>query len=318
MHDVIYVPKLHSNLLSVTKLMERGLKRTNFTNCDVVICKNDNEIIAKGRRFDNHFAVRMIPVHESIKYEINSTCVANENNNEANSSKFSNDASSIWHRRLGHVNDKYIQKLIKELVTGINNEIKDINCEPCKMCKLSRKPHKSVAYDQSCEPLDLLHLDICGPLPVESIGGSKYILLVIDDYSGMYFTYFLKRKSDAFSAFHTFKEKCEKTLSKGIKCIRTDNGTEFINKHFEEFTRNEGIDHQKTVPCNPESNGKVERGNRIILERAHTLLHDSDLPLSFWAEAVAYVTHIVNITPRKNKSKSHTSSGREKYPMSVI
>lgn len=66
----------------------------------------------------------------------------------------------------------------------------------------------------------------------------------------------------------------------------------------------EGIEHQKTVPYNPESNGKVERGNRVILERTRTLIYESGLPLKFWAEAAAYMTHTANLTPRKNKIKT--------------
>jgi len=157
-------------------------------------------------------------------------------------------------------------------------------------------------HNQSEKILDLLHLDICGP--IESVGDSRYILLIVDDYSGMYFTYFLKNKSETFSIFQEFNEKCKNILNKRIKCIRTDNGTEIINNQFREFTSKEGIEHQKTVPYNPESNGKVERGNRVILERARTLLYESGLPLPFWVEAVAYVTHIANITPRNNKSKT--------------
>ncbi|CAL1678231.1 unnamed protein product [Lasius platythorax] len=156
-------------------------------------------------------------------------------------------------------------------------------------------------YDQSKEMLDLVHLDLCGPMPVESIGGARYVLLIIDDYSDMYFTYFLKNKSDTFYMFQVFKEKCKNILGKRIKRIRTDNGTEFVNSQFKEVTEKEGIEHQKTVPYNPESNGKVERGNRVILERARTLLFESGIPLTFWAEAIAYVTHTANITPRKNK-----------------
>lgn len=93
-------------------------------------------------------------------------------------------------------------------------------------------------------------------------------------------------------------------LGKKIKRIRTDNGTEFVNSQFKEVTEKEGIEHQKTVPYNPESNGKIERGNRVILERARTLLYESGLPLTFWADAIAYVTHTANITPRKNWAKT--------------
>ncbi|XP_036142140.1 uncharacterized protein LOC118645371 [Monomorium pharaonis] len=170
---------------SVTKLMERGLK-ANFTDNKVKIC-NEKEVIATGRRFGNHFAIQMIPITRDTRYDYNNTYSVNEDNNVTN--------------------------------TGINNEIKNVNCEPCKMCKLPRKPHKNIIYDQSEKSLDLVHLD-------------------------------------------TFKEKCKNILGRKIKRIRTDNGRAFDNKQFDELTCREEIEHQKTVPYNPESNGKVERGNR--------------------------------------------------------
>lgn len=141
-----------------------------------------------------------------------------------------------------------------------------------------------------------------------------YVLLIVDDYSGMYFTYFLKNKSETLSIFQIFSQKCENILGKNIKCIRTDNGIEFSNNKFREFTGIKGIEHQKTVPYNPESNGKVERGNKVMLERARTLLYESGLPSSFWAEAVAYVAHTANLTPRKNKSKTPYEIWNGKVP----
>lgn len=311
------MPELRSNLLSVIKLMERGLK-VNFTDNEVKI-RDEKQVVVTGRRFGNHFTIHMIPILRDTRHDCNNIYDIDENNNIINTGKFNGDIVSKWHRRLSHVNDKYVQRLIKEkLAIGINNEIKNVNCEFCKMCNLSRKPHKNVMYDQSEELLDLVHLDVCGLLPVNSIGGSRYILLIIDDYSGMYFTYFLKNKSDVFSTFQTFKERCENTLGRKIKRIRTDNGTEFNNKQFDELIRRDGIEHQKTVPYNPESNGKVKRGNRVLLERARTTLYESELPLSFWAEAIAYVTHTANLTPRKNMVKTPYEIWTRKYLILVI
>lgn len=313
MYDVVYVPGLRNNLLSVMKLMDRGLK-VNFVNHAVQIYREkSSEVIAVGERLNNHFVIDMIPLTGDI-IMCNNTEV-NGRDNVTTIEKFGGDIEEKWHRRLGHLNNKYMQRLIKEdLATGINNKLGEVNCDVCKTCKISRKPHKSVIHEQSKEILELLHLDVCGPMPVESIGGSRYMLLIIDDYSGMYFTYFLKNKSNVFSTFITFKEKCKNVLGKSIESIRTDNGTEFINNEFREFTNKEGIEHQRTVPYNPESNGKVERGNRVILERARTLLHESNLSLTFWAEAIAYITHAANLTPRKNKIKTPYELWYNKIP----
>jgi len=222
MNDVIYVPNLRNNLLSVMKLMDRGLE-VNFSKDTAEICrKNNSKIVAVGEQLGDHLIIYMTPLREVRINECQNTYINSKLdtlNEETN--KFSENIEDKWHRRLGHVNNKYIQRLIKEnLVTGIKDrELKEINCESCKTCKLSRKTHKSIDYEQSNEISELLHIDVCGSMSVESIGGSRYILLIVDDYSSMYFTYFLKNKSDVLHMLITFKEKCNNVLGKRIKCI---------------------------------------------------------------------------------------------------
>lgn len=197
MNDVVYVPSLRNNLLSVMKLIDHGLKKVSFVDHSVKITNKDSsEIIATGKRINNHFVIDMIPGSEvNNNYKCYKASLNSKSNNEKVQVKFNGDDANIWHCRLGHINNKYMQKLIKEELTrGINNNIKDVDCDACKTCKLTRKPHKTVLYDQSTQPLELLHMEVCGPMPVESMGNARYVLLIIDDYSGMYFTYFLKKK----------------------------------------------------------------------------------------------------------------------------
>ncbi|GBM42424.1 Retrovirus-related Pol polyprotein from transposon TNT 1-94 [Araneus ventricosus] len=85
--------------------------------------------------------------------------------------------------------------------------------------------------------------------------------------------------------------------------MRTDNGLEFLNEQLDTYLANSGIFHEKTIPYNSESNGKAERANRILLERARSLLYESELPLKFWAEAINFSTQVSNVTPRKGKEK---------------
>lgn len=182
MYDVVYVPDLRNNLLSVMKLMDHGLK-VNFVKHAVKICqKNSGEVIAVGERLNDHFVIDMIPMTETNANVCNNTNLNNKGNKDTTIDKFYGNIENKWHRRLGHVNNKYLQTLIKEnLATGINNKIGKINCEACKSCKLSRKPHKSVIYEQSNEVLELLHLDICGPCRSNllEVHVTYYLLLMI-------------------------------------------------------------------------------------------------------------------------------------------
>ncbi|GFW09747.1 retrovirus-related Pol polyprotein from transposon TNT 1-94 [Trichonephila clavipes] len=95
--------------------------------------------------------------------------------------------------------------------------------------------------------------------------------------------------------------KYENLTDKRIKKIRTDNGLEFVNEQLDTYLANSGIFHEKTIPYNSESNGKAERANRVLLERARSLLYESKLPLKFWAEAINCSTQVSNVTPRKGK-----------------
>ncbi|GBN74197.1 Retrovirus-related Pol polyprotein from transposon TNT 1-94 [Araneus ventricosus] len=137
----------------------------------------------------------------------------------------------------------------------------------------------------------------------ESYGGAKYFMVLVDDFSGMYFTYFLKNKNELLDIFSQFKAKYENLTDKRIKKLRTDNGLEFVNEQLDTYLANSGIFHEKTIPYNSESNGKAERANRILLERARSLLYESELPLKFWAEAINFSTQVSNVTPRKGKEK---------------
>lgn len=107
--------------------------------------------------------------------------------------------------------------------------------------------HKSVMYEQNNEVLELLHLDVVSPCLSILLEVHVTYYSLSDDYSDMYFTYFLKNKSDGFSIFIIFKEKCKNVLNKKIKCIRTDNSKEFINNEFREFINEADIEHQKHI-----------------------------------------------------------------------
>ena len=126
-------------------------------------------------------------------------------------------------------------------------------------------------------------------------------MVIVDDFSGMYFTYFIKSKDEVFDVYCQFKTKYENFIGKHIQRVCSDNGFEFVNNRLGNYLVNSGIFHEKTVPYNSESNGKSERANRVLLVRARTILHEINLPLKFWAEAINFSTRVSNVTPQKGK-----------------
>lgn len=105
-------------------------------------------------------------------------------------------------------------------------------------------------------------------------------MVIVDDYSGMYFVYFLKHRSDALDYFIEFQKKFENRLETKIKSIRTDNDQKFINANFRKHLNKSDVIHQKTVPFNSQSNWNIEKANCVLLDRARTILNGSKLPPS--------------------------------------
>ncbi|GJV96954.1 retrovirus-related pol polyprotein from transposon TNT 1-94 [Tanacetum coccineum] len=129
-----------------------------------------------------------------------------------------------------------------------------------------KKPHTPKSVDSNQEILYLLHMDLYRPMRVTSVNGKKYILVIIDDYSR--FTW--------------------------IKCLRTDNGTEFVNQTLREYYEKVGISHETSVARSLQQNGVVERRNRTLIEATHTMLIYTKAPLFLWAEAVATACYTQN------------------------
>ncbi|GJY44202.1 retrovirus-related pol polyprotein from transposon TNT 1-94 [Tanacetum coccineum] len=203
----------------------------------------------------------------------------------------------LWHRRLSHLNFDYITLLSKkDIVTGLPKlkYVKDQLCSSCEMSKAKRSSFKSKVVPSSKGRLNLLHMDLCGPMRVASINGKKYILVIVDDYSRYTWTLFLRSKDETPEVLKDFLTMIQRNLQAQVISVRTDRGTEFLNKTLHAYFKEEGIEHQTSTPRTPEQNGVVERRNRTLVEAARTMLSASKLPLSFWAEAVATACYTQN------------------------
>ena len=112
-----------------------------------------------------------------------------------------------------------------------------------------------------------MHSDVCGPMPVLSLGGALYFVTFIDDATRKVWVYILKRKDEVLATFQKFLALVENQSGKKLRCLRTDNGGEYVSHAFQEFCDAKGIKRDLTAPFNPEQNGVAERMNRTIQER---------------------------------------------------
>ncbi|GKD85465.1 gag-pol polyprotein [Tanacetum coccineum] len=104
--------------------------------------------------------------------------------------------------------------------------------------------------------------------PVQSLGGAKYFVSFIDDYSRKCCVYPIKKKSNVFEVFKVYKARVELDSRKKIKCLRTDNGDEYTGDEFDTFCKQEGIKRQFTTAYTPQQNRVAKRMNITLLERA--------------------------------------------------
>jgi hypothetical protein len=164
------------------------------------------------------------------------------------------------------------------------------------------------------EPLELLHIDLCGPITPETAGGSKYFMLIVDDCTRWMTVSVLKSKDQASDAFAKFKAEAENSLGYKIKCVRSDRGGEFLAAAFREIYEKAGIRRQLTAPYSPQQNGIVERRNRTVMEMARSVMKSMKIPGIFWGEAVRHSVHLLNRLPTKpmgNRTPFEAWNGRK-------
>jgi hypothetical protein len=143
-------------------------------------------------------------------------------------------------------------------------------------------------------PLELLHMDLFGPIAYISIDRSKYCLVVVDDYSRFTWVFILQEKYQTQETLKRFLRRAQNKFGLRIKKIRSDNGTEFKNSQIEGFFEEEGIKHEFSSPYTPQQNGVVERKNRTLLDMARTMLDEYKTPDRFWAKAINTACYSIN------------------------
>nr|GEW62762.1 retrovirus-related Pol polyprotein from transposon TNT 1-94 [Tanacetum cinerariifolium] len=171
---------------------------------------------------------------------------------------------------------------------------KDHLCSACAMGKSKKKSHKPKYEDTNQEKLYLLHMDLCGPMRVESVNEKKYILVVVDDYSQFTWVKCLRSKDEAPYFIIKFLKMFQVRLKVPVRRIQIDNGTDFVNQTLRKYYEYVGISHETSVARSPQQNSVVERRNHMLIEVACTMLIYAQALLFLWAEAVATACYTQN------------------------
>lgn len=306
--EVIFVPDLSTNLLSVNKITAKGLEvHFDVQKCNIYC---GELVVASATQVNGVYELDTVT---NVK-ELGVVCqtmekgqplseaesAAEDQQTEAANFCEEKPTQEIWHRRLGHLNRRSMDLLKRGMASGIYYT--DTSFTPCVACiegKHFRLPFPKRSYTRATEKLGLIHSDLCGPMSVPSFSGAKYLLTFIDDFTRKIFVYFVKSKDEALEIFKVFKSYAENQTGLKIKMLRTDNGGEYVNKKFQAFLKDHGIEHQTTVPYSPQQNGVAERVNRTIMEATRSMLQDAGMEKQYWAEAANTAVFIKNRSPTK-------------------
>ncbi|GJW00768.1 putative ribonuclease H-like domain-containing protein [Tanacetum coccineum] len=265
--DVCFVKELqHFNLFSVSQMYDKKNK-VLFTDTECLVLSpefklpDENQVLLRIPRQNNMYSLNL----ENIVPSRGLACLI---------AKATIDESNKWHRRLGHVNFKNLNKLVKgNLVRGLPSKIfqNDHTCVACQKGKQHKASCKAKSMSSISQPLQLLHMDLFGPISVRSLNHKTYFLVITDDFS----------------------------------------------RGFIEFCGSKGIKREYSNARTPQQNGVVERKNMTLIEAARTMLADSFLLNTFWAEAVSTACFVLN-RPVRSENQANKNEGPKEANHSAV
>lgn len=299
MNDVYFIPELKSNIISLGQATESGcdirLKGEHLTMRD-----QHGKLLVRANRSKNRLYKVRMGIRDSAHLHL---------------SKISE--SNRWHARLGHVNTATMKLMMqKELVSGVTNvNVTNEVCPSCLLGKQARKMFPQATTYRATRPMELLHGDLCGPITPSTMGGNRYIFVVIDDHTRYMWISLLKEKSEVFERFKKLRGMIEKETGESIATFRTDRGGEFTSHKFNQYCEEAGIKRHLTAPYSPQQNGVVERRNRTLMGMARSILKHMHMPSYLWGESVRHASYLINrIATRSLQDKTPYEALRGKRP----
>jgi transposase InsO family protein len=276
--NVFLVESLGYNLLSISQLCHMDYNYL-FTNVYVsVFRRSDGSLVFKGVLDSKLYLVDF----SKEEADLDACLIAKTS------------MGWLWHRRLAHVGMKNLHELLKgEHVLGLTNACfeKDRPCAACQAGKQVGSTHHNKNEMTTSRPLELLHMDLFRPVAYLSIGGSKYGLVIVDDFFRFTWVFFLQEKSETQGTLKRFLRRAQNEFEIKVKKIRSDNGAEFKNLQVEEYLEEEGVKHEFSAPYTPQQNDVVGRKNKTFIDLARTMLGEFKTPERFWSEAVNTACH---------------------------
>ncbi|XP_021768489.1 coiled-coil domain-containing protein 186-like [Chenopodium quinoa] len=233
--NIAYVwQKKNEFAVSTKEPMKDGVPESN----PYIIQNDTGKVLLEGTRKGNTYTVDLNTVPRN-----NLTCLS-----------VIEDDPLLWHKRFGHASFSLIDKLrTRNLVEGLPSIkfLHDKISDACVKGKQVRTSFKSKKMVSSTKPLELIHMDLCGPMRIQSRSGKKYVLVIVDDYSRFTWVIFMSSKDETFDEFVTFSRRIQKSTGHQLIHLRSDHGTEFENFKFDDLCREQGLSHNFSTPRTP-------------------------------------------------------------------
>jgi len=240
---VNFIKELENNLLSISQICDKGFKVLFDEHRCYILMKEfeipeDRILMSAGRQNDLY----ILDMAQAESSSSSASCFM---------SKASERDSILWHKRMGHLHLRKMNHLVhNQLVEGVHVKNFHLNdsCVSCKKGKQTKRSHKPKKFHTIDTPLELLHMDLFGPISVKSIARDSYCLVVTDDFSRFSWVFFLKEKSETFGCIKVLITTIESLYKYKVRKIRSDNGTEFKNQLMDDFCKERGILQQFSAP----------------------------------------------------------------------
>ncbi|KAJ0700404.1 putative RNA-directed DNA polymerase [Helianthus annuus] len=282
--DILHVPALKQNLLSVQKFcLDNNVFFEFHSSYFVVKDESTRSTLLTGPSEHGLYSIRLPQLKSLPKVAFTAVKAS----------------SNIWHQRLGHPHAQVFNSIVSYCSLPISDKLSNNLCSSCQLGK-STKLHLSDSSFRSSNILDLVYCDVWGPSPEPSIDGHRYFLLCVDHCTRYIWFYPLTQKSDAYAILTNFITMAERQFNRKLKCIQSDWGGEF--RPLTNLCRNLGIIHRRSCPHTSEQNGFVERRHRHVVETGLSLLAHSTMPQRFWHFAFETAVYLINRLPSRVSS----------------
>ncbi|KAJ0544914.1 putative RNA-directed DNA polymerase [Helianthus annuus] len=294
--DILHVPTLKQNLLSVQKFcLDNNVFFEFHSSYFLVKDESTHTTLLTGPSEQGLYSIRLPQLKTLPKVAFTAVKAS----------------SDVWHQRLGHPHAQVFNSIVSYCSLPVSNKLSKHLCSSCQMGK-SSKLHLPDSTFRSHHILDLIYCDVWGPTPSPSLDGHRYFLLCVDHYTRYMWLYPLSQKSDVYAILTNFVTMVERQFNTKLKCIQSDWGGEF--RPLASFCRNLGIIHRRSCPHTSEQNGFVERRHRHVVETGLSLMAHSHLPRRFWHFAFETAVYLINRLPSRvssNKSLFEHTYGRK-------